>query len=203
MPGPPPKHQSARARRNKATTRAILTVPVPVDYSAWTAKELRDEIDRRNGDRDEDEQLPRSGTKARMAERLAVDDLVEIPELPTRPAGWSDVARNWWTSVWSSPMQSEWHPETDYYNVLAAVGHLDDWWNAETAHERQKADTLFMKRVVPLGLDPLARRRLEWQIEVTEGAKAQGQRRRDQQPATPPPAPKRGSDPRAALSLVQ
>jgi hypothetical protein len=203
MPGPPPKHQSARARRNKASTRAVLTVPLLEDYDGWTAKQLRDEIDRRNGDRPETDRLPRTGTKAAVTDRLYRDDLGEIPELPERPAGWSQVARDWWDSVWSSPMSNEWHPPTDYYNVLAAAGHLDDWWTAETAYERQKADDKFMKRVGPLGLDPIARRRLEWTIEQTESAKAQGQRRRDQQPPAAPPAPTPGADPRAALALVK
>jgi hypothetical protein len=39
------KHPSARARRNKASTAATLTVAEVVDYSEWTIAELRREID--------------------------------------------------------------------------------------------------------------------------------------------------------------
>jgi hypothetical protein len=197
------KHASTRRRRNTASTAATLVVPTLADYSGWTATQLRDEIDRRNGDREDDDRLSRSGTKQAMAERLLDDDRGDIPGLPERPQGWAWFSEFWWDAIWSSPMSKEWHPETDYFNVVRALTHFDDWWTAETATERQKADNLFDKAVAKLGLTPYDRRRLEWQIEQAKGAQAQGERLRSQQPPAPPAAPKAGADPRAGLSLVQ
>jgi hypothetical protein len=46
-------------------------------YQSMKVAELQDEIDRRNETRDEDEQIPRSGTKQDLIDRLTADDQSE------------------------------------------------------------------------------------------------------------------------------
>jgi hypothetical protein len=199
------KHASTRARRNKAPTAATLTPAEPVDRAGWTAAQLRAEIDVRNQERAEDERLSKAGGKAGMLAALEDDDL-SVPQLPDRPPfGWHEMTEQWWRDVWSSPMSAEWHPESDWHNVLLAAMHYDDTWRAPDAAQRQKATTLFVKMCEPLGLNPYARRRLEWTIESAAEARERGQARRGKtsgQPAPAPP-PAGASDPRAQLHAVK
>lgn len=195
----PKKHASARARRNKAATAAELTDVEPEDRSGWTAAQLRKEIDRRNGDgRPDDERLSKGGGKSNMLEVLLEDDFA-IPPLPDVPYGWNEMTVQWWRDVWTSPMSNEWHPESDYHNVTMAAMHYDDFWKAGTALERQKATALFVKMCDFLGLNPYARRRLEWTIANAETAADGVRRRRERDTRGPvqPPAP--AVDPRMRL----
>jgi hypothetical protein len=86
-------------------------------------------------------------------------------------------------------------------NGLYRVAMLyNDFWLAETHKERAEIQVRLEKADADYGTNPMARRRLEWQIETTEDSKAKGQKRRvaDKPPA---PQPEPGSDPR--LKLVQ
>lgn len=194
------KHPTTRARRNKASTAATLTVATDVvpDYSSWTIAALRAELAARRPD----DAKPKAGVKKPvLIEMLEALD-AGVPELPERVMGWHQQTVLWWESVWSSPMSKEWHFETDIHNVLAAAMHLDDMWRATTPAERQKADAACAKRLAPLGLTPYDRRRLEWTIETAEDAKDRGARRRA---GGPPAAGAGGSrpDPRAGLHAVK
>jgi len=197
------KHPSTRARANKASTAATLTVVEVVDYSTWTLPQLRAEVDVRNDERPEDDQLPRTGGKAKLAKALADDDLPPIPALPERPAGWHPQTEQWWADVWSSPMSKEWH-DSDIHNVFVCAMLYDDMWSGETATARQKAAAEFRQQRASLGLTPYDRRRLEWTIETADEAKAKGQQRRagKQTGTTKQPSGGTPTDPRAGLSLV-
>lgn len=197
------KEPSARARRNKASTAATLTVVEAVDYSTWTLAELRTEVDDRNAERPDDAQLPRTGGKKKLADMLAADDAPHIPAMPDRPAGWHQMTVQWWRDVWSSPMSSEWH-ESDIHNVYVCALLYDDMWSGETATARQKAASEFRQQRSSLGLTPYDRRRLEWTIELADDAKAKGQRRRSgaAQPSGGKGKGGQQKDPRAGLSLV-
>ncbi len=200
------KHASTRARRNRAATAALLVDGEPVDRSGWNAKQLRDEIDRRNAVLHEDERLSKAGGKAGMIDTLLEDDL-QIPELPDRPGGWTIHTRQWWRDVWSSPMSKEWHPESDWHNVVAGAMHYDDMWMAEKPAERQKAQVQFKVVCDFLGLNPYARRRLEWTIETAREAQERGAQRRGDGAAArgqaPPPAAEPAADPRGRFSVVK
>lgn len=189
------KDASTRARRNKSSTRATLTPKLVValeDYSTHTVAKLRAEIDRRNEARPESQHLARTGSKAVLVERLTADD-DPTPKLPDRPAGWSQMTREWWADVWASPMSNEWH-ESDVHNLFVCAMLYDDMWMGETATARQKAAAEFRQQRAVLGLTPYDRRRLEWTIEGADEAKARGDQRRS---AGQPPAPPQGKQPPA------
>lgn len=153
MPGPAPKDPSARARRNKSSTRATLTA----------------------------------------------DHEVATPDLPESIA-WHELTRKWWADLWSSPMATE-YAKVDQNGLLRVAMILNDFWTAETPKERAEAQVRLEKADADFGTNPLARRRLEWQIEATEEAKGRGRKRteRTKDPAKPAdPA----SDPRNALYVV-
>lgn len=193
------KHPSARKRRNRASTAATLSLaPPPADdeeYVEWdtlTVKQLRLECEHRD--------LASTGRKAELVARLEEDDdTTDIPDLPDRPLGWHSEVVKWWNAVWSSPMEQEWHVDTDYYNLVAAAMHLDDMWMAEDAGSRQKADTAFVKRIATLGLTPYDRRRLEWTIASAGEATDRRNRRRGATPIGDAPSQPPRSDPRAHL----
>lgn len=196
----PKKHASARARANKAATTANLVDAEPEDRSGWSIKALRAEVDDRNQGRGDGERLSKGGSKTALMDRLLEDDYA-IPSLPDRPQMWHEQTQAWWRDVWMSPMSAEWHPESDWHNVVLAAMHYDDTWRAETALARQKATVLFTKLCDFLGLNPYARRRLEWTIATAEGA-TEGQRRRrqlDKDRADNKPAPDPAGDPRIRL----
>jgi hypothetical protein len=201
----PKKHSSVRARRNKATTAATLHVVTAVDYSSWTLADLRTEIEERNAERADDDQLPRTGGKKKLAEVLAADDAPDVPELPDRTGGWSEQTKAWWRDVWSSPMSDEWH-DSDIHNVFVCAMLFDDMMTADTASARTKAASEFRQQRASLGLTPYDRRRLEWTIESAAEAKAKGQRRRNGAAGSgggaKKPAAGGKKDPRAGLSAV-
>lgn len=130
---------------------------------------------------------------------LAADGAREVPDLPERPAGWTEMTRDWWEDVWSSPMSQEWD-RSDIHNVLMAAAVYDDMWTAETAKERKDAAAEYRLQRVDLGLSPYSRRRLEWTIESADEAKERGQQRRQRRTVTPPPVA--GDDPRSVLRAV-
>lgn len=121
-----------------------------------------------------------------------------VPDLPDHPSGegWHVQAQDWWKRVWSSPMSTEWDPDSDYPNVLLCALLVHDAWSADTATARTKAMTEFRLQRSALGLTPYDRRRLEWTIELADEATEKGNTRR----ARTAPAKKRAVaavDPRA------
>jgi hypothetical protein len=80
---------------------------------------------------------------------------------PSLPKGFSPSARKWWATVWSSPMAALWL-EADVPSLvrLAALVELADSGDMAPqvlAEIRQLEDRF--------GLSPLARRRLQWELE--------------------------------------
>jgi hypothetical protein len=147
----PLKDQSTRARRNKATTRAILS----------------DDHD------------------------------IATPPLPESII-WHSLTTQWWDDLWQSPMATE-YAEVDINGLYRVAMLMNDFWLAESAKERADAQVRLEKADAEYGTNPLARRRLEWQIETTEDSKRKGRKRRAAEEETPaaPPAP--DADPRLRL----
>ncbi len=150
MPGPVPKDPSARQRRNRTSTAAVLT--------AQTGAEV-----------------PELG----------------LDVLPRTAA--------WWRDVWTSPMAGEFDA-TDYHGLAMLAALVDAFWRAAT-NPSPLADPLKLLAEIRqqsqrYGLSPIDRRRLQWEIERTEEARAHGERRRSAgRPAS-------SGDPRATLRAV-
>lgn len=131
-------------------------------------------------------------------------ETAEIPELPPREQGWNYLTLEWWNDIWRSPMAPEFD-DSDRHGLYALAMIVNDFWNAETAKDRQAAASEIRLQSVRFGLSPVDRRRLQWEIEKTEEAQDRGKRRRaraadDDRPPAPSPAP--AGDPRRVLRSV-
>ncbi len=135
--------------------------------------------------------------KATTRTTLAPDHDVIAPELPDI-IDWHPLTRQWWDDLWLSPMAPE-YMRMDFHGMFRVAMLMNDFWTAETAKQRADIQVRLEKADAEFGTNPLARKRLEWQIEETDSKKASGRRRRqkDDEPAKPPP----GEDPR--LKLVE
>jgi hypothetical protein len=131
---------------------------------------------------------------------LAPDEIV-IPELPQlfdkdgNERSWSTHTQNWWVDIWSAPMAPEYH-KSDIHGLYRMAAIVEAFWT------RGRLDLNSELRLYEqqFGLNPLARRRLEWQIEDTDEKQDKGEKRRHaQQPSEPEPEDTDG-DPYAALA---
>lgn len=136
--------------------------------------------------------------KNRSATRstLSADHEIEVPPLP-EGFPWHSLTERWWTDLWESPMAPE-YAHMDVHGLFRVALLMNDFWLAETPKQRAEIQVRLEKADADFGTNPLARRRLEWQIEATKDSQAKGQKR---QAAVRPPEAPTGDDPR--LTLVQ
>lgn len=129
---------------------------------------------------------PRAG-----AARLEAAPIARKPVLPDRTDGveWHPLAREWWTTVWASPMAAQ-YVDGDIPDLLMLAELRHRFWldpsvplAAELRHHGQR-----------FGLSPLDRRRLEWEIAKVEAVQDGPKRRRPPRPA---------DDPRRLLTAVK
>jgi hypothetical protein len=104
-------------------------------------------------------------------------------ECPTEyEVAWSSTAKRYWTRLWSSPMASEFHKMSDIEGLYRLLALVELFWrkpNATLNGEIRLYEQQF-------GLNPLARRRLEWQIVDTEKAQGQAEERAARRASRPP-----------------
>jgi len=74
---------------------------------------------------------------------------------------------------------------------------VNEYWSTTELKDRLNIEVRLEKAEADFGLNPMALRRLEWQIEASEDSKARGAKRK----AVAPPPPGPDVDPR--LKLVQ
>lgn len=120
----------------------------------------------------------------------------DVPELPARIGGWHPMVEEWWSSIWRSPMASEWL-DSDLRGGLYLLADLHQArWMASTSAQLIAAAAELRLQEVRFGLSPMDRKRLEWEVEKPEAAPpvAEEQRR-----AVGAPGPR--SDPRSVLKL--
>jgi hypothetical protein len=104
----------------------------------------------------------------------------------------------WWTSVWQSPMASE-YLDADMKGGLYLLADLHDArWKATANADLVKLASEIRLQEVRFGLSPIDRSRLRWTIEQGETAAERTESRRA---AKVPKAPK-GKDPRGVLKMV-
>lgn len=136
---------------------------------------------------------------------LSAEHDVKAPPLPKFPGvEWLPITREWWRELWASGMAPE-YLEVHRYGLFRVAVLFNKFFDPDTELKQQlEIQVRLEKAEADYGVNPMALRRLEWQIEETEDKQARGSQRR-QAPAVPtagsatPPAA--GTDPR--LKLVQ
>lgn len=120
------------------------------------------------------------------------------PTIPDLPPGreWHEQTLAWWSDVWSSPMAPE-YDTTDVHGLFVMALLLDQVWAEDTsANGRINTAAEIRLWVAEYGLSPIARRRLQWEIDRgDEAAERTGKRREARAQAHRD----RGPDPRSAL----
>jgi hypothetical protein len=129
----------------------------------------------------------RSSSKA----TLDGETKVRAPKLPTRK--WHPEARRWWKDIWASPMASEFL-DADQHALIRLAVLISDYWEAGSATSRKELAAEIRLQQQAFGLTPFDRRRLQWEVEKVEDAKAKGNKRRHRQPAGDPTDPRKQLD---------
>jgi len=131
---------------------------------------------------------------------LSRDITVETPPLPD-VREWHPMTVDWWQDVWDSPMAGE-YDESDKHGLMVMAMVVDDFWIAETPRQRQEASQEIRLQGVRFGTSPIDRRRLQWEIEKAEDAKARTTKRRRAAEESSSPPPTGAKDPRAVLRAL-
>ena len=135
--------------------------------------------------------------KASTRSTLNGDHDIKAPPLPAG-VKWHKNTRAWWRDAWASPMAPE-YTDTDRHGLYQVAMLNNDFWTAATPKERAECRVRLEKAEADFGMNPLARRRLEWQIEETQDKQARGRRRQVPPAADVSPPPGAAEDPRLRL----
>lgn len=105
---------------------------------------------------------------------------IAVPELSSDRL-WDPRTSDFWTSVWQSPMRLEWDAG-DHHKLLMMAFHLDEFYRVAGEPEMKSLDRAYamnkhskslMDLGSKMGLDPFARRSLQWVLVQTEKAEAE------------------------------
>ena len=127
-----------------------------------------------------------------------------VPDLPPRTDGWHPMLREWWESVWRSPMASE-YLDADMRGGLYHLAYLHQlYWEATElgfagVNALAKLASEIRLQEVRFGLSPIDRRRLQWEVERGEQAEEKVKARRQ---TTRVQKANAGKDPRNGLKLA-
>jgi hypothetical protein len=86
---------------------------------------------------------------------------------PALPSGFSPSAHAWWETIWSSPMAAV-YLEADVPALVRLAGLVDRVDSGEATSRVLSEIRALEDR---FGLSPLARRRLQWELEQVESEK--------------------------------
>lgn len=109
----------------------------------------------------------------------AVRALLPVPELPSDRL-WDPKTSDFWSAGWQSPMRLEWDAG-DEHKLLMLAYVLDEFYvlagDLEVDRLKKAASLSTLARTVialgaRLGLDPFARRSLQWLLVQTEAVEA-------------------------------
>jgi hypothetical protein len=127
-----------------------------------------------------------------------------VPELPKRAEGWHPRLREWWSSVWRSPMAGE-YLDADMRGGLFHLAYLHQlfWEVADLGiagvNKLPALAAEIRLQEVRFGLSPIDRRRLQWEVEKGETAAERTQTRRVAKRAA---SKKPVADPRSVLKIA-
>lgn len=141
-------------------------------------------------------------TRARRNKTSTASVIASNPELvaPALPAGfdWHPMTERWWNDIWASPMAPE-YVDADHHGMFRVAMLVNDFWTADSAKSRAEVQIRLEKADADFGTNPMARRRLQWEVERAEDAQAAGKSRRAKAaPAASGPV----VDPRSILRAV-
>lgn len=111
---------------------------------------------------------------------------------------WHDRVKEWWESIWKSPMASQWI-DSDIKGGLRHLANLHQIvWTATSNSMMLAAMAEIRLQEVRFGLSPMDRTRLRWEVGKADEAEAKANKRKD-----PPAAvPENRDDPRVGLKLA-
>lgn len=122
----------------------------------------------------------------------------KVPKLPEFLTGkWHPGAVEWWNSIWRSPMASE-YLDADRHRIYRIVYLMHDFWTSKDRRERMALAAEIARQETPLGVTPIDRRRLQWEVEKGEQAEERTKTRRQRKGAPGKPV----KDPREVLRIV-
>ena len=129
----------------------------------------------------------------------------DVPELPEReadengkPKTWHPMVVEWWSSVWRSPMASEFL-DADMKGGLYLLASLHQArWEATSSADLVRLASEIRLQEVRFGLSPIDRSRLRWTIDQGETAEERIKARREGKK----PKRSKAKDPRAVLKMV-
>jgi hypothetical protein len=104
-----------------------------------------------------------------------------VPPLPQResPAEiWHPKVVEWWRSFWTSPMAAEVQESDKLGGLTLAAESLHRAWTAREDSLFLRYLEAFHKLLTEFGGSPIARRRLQWEIEKAESAEERTTARR-------------------------
>jgi hypothetical protein len=99
----------------------------------------------------------------RVASAAVLTDEGEIV-IPELPEGYDKRTVRWWATVKKSPMHEE-YTASDWEGLLAVAALYNLWWMTGDT----KAHAEFRTAAKDYGLNPMARRSLQWEIKRAEG----------------------------------
>ena len=103
---------------------------------------------------------------------IVIPDMPELYDKDGHLINWTTHAVRYWRTIWSSPMAPEYH-KSDIEGLYRLLALVDTFWR-KPSKDLNAEIRLYEAQ---FGLNPLARRRLEWQIEVTDEAQDKGEKR--------------------------
>ncbi|QZD98844.1 hypothetical protein SEA_TRACKER_1 [Gordonia phage Tracker] len=163
--GPAPKPASARQRKNKTSSNAVLR---PVENPDIPP-------------------LPPAGDWLASQDEIAAGS-------PIADREWPKPVQRWWEDIWSSPMSSEF-VDSDIHGLYLACFYMSQVLNPWLKmSDRISASKAYETQVRNFGLNPMSRRTLQWEIERSEEAQYRGRKRRERKipDSAPEPADPRG-----------
>lgn len=104
---------------------------------------------RRNAGQAQWKQLPAEGPRG------------SAPKLPSKKPAWLKSTREWWVTIWASPMATVWEPAD--VDALVRLARMRD----EDARNGVGSSVLAQMTALEdrFGLSPKARRALQWEIQ--------------------------------------
>ena len=103
-------------------------------------------------------------TEAEAAER-------EVPPLP-KMGKWHPMVVEWWNAVWTSPIAGEFLEVDKQRLYKIAVLHHEFWKSTNNPKAQMALAAEIRMQEAPMGLSPVDRRRLQWEVAKGEEAEA-------------------------------